>query len=211
MSRIPNYPASLVQISSVEKNQGMVFRRRSTPTAHAAAAASNPGDRVFSGTAADGTPAVVISGTAAPAAGSFDNPVENSLIVPAVIETGVERSWYPSSFRSTVWLPVARPGMVAGEIPRWTPSIYTAAPAGAVVTDRDPLPAGSTVPATDEVVTGSAVGVALPVVAVAGAVVADVVTAGVVVVVAMDTAVVVVVVTAVVGVVAGTAVRVLWT
>lgn len=89
---IPGFRVVPVHGTGAGKNQGMIFRRRSTPTAHAAAAASNPGDWVFAGTAAAGTPAAVISGRIVPAAVSLDNPVENSFIVPAVIETGVERS-----------------------------------------------------------------------------------------------------------------------
>ena len=140
---IPCYPAVPVHgAGSRKKNQGLVFRRRSSAaTAHAAAAASNPGDWVFVAAAPD----AVVAGTAVPPAGSCIRPVENSLVMPAVIVTGVERSWYPSRFRSTVWLPAGRPGMVAGLTPRWTPSMKTDAPAGVVVTDRDPLPAGTTV------------------------------------------------------------------
>jgi hypothetical protein len=110
-----------------------------------------------------------------------------------------------------VWLPGERPETTSGERPRKSPSIYTAAPAGVVVTVKDPVPAGgaAAVPATDAVVVAPAAVVVEP----AAAVVA--VTAVVVpVVVVVVGAVVVVVVTVVVGVtvvVVATAVRVFFT
>jgi hypothetical protein len=104
------------------KNQGMVFRIRSrTTSAPARATTSNPGDRVFAGSAV--SPDAGVAGTVVISTGSGVRPVENEFSAPAVTETGAERSWYPLSFRSTVWLPAARPGMVVGETPRWTPSI----------------------------------------------------------------------------------------
>jgi hypothetical protein len=140
--------------------------------------------------------------------GSGVRPVENEFSAPAVTETGAERSWYPLSFRSTVWLPAARPGIVVGETPRWTPSIETDAPAGVVITESEPVP-GIIVPVDsgEVVVVPAATVVVVP----AADVVADVVASEVVVVVAADVViaavvveaavVVVVVVTVVVGVV----------
>jgi hypothetical protein len=130
-----------------------------------------------------------------------------------VTETGAERSWYPLSFRRTVWLPAARPGIVVGDMPRWTPSIETDAPAGVVVTDNDPLPggtdpttAGEVAAGTEEVATGMAVvGTA---VVVTGTVVTVVVTAAVVVVTVVGTVVVGMVVVGTVVVIAD---RVWWT
>ena len=68
--------------------------------------------------------------------------METSFIVPAVIGTGMEKSWYPSGFRSSVWLPADMPGIVAGLAPRRTPSIRMVAPAGVVVMEREPSVSG---------------------------------------------------------------------
>ena len=58
------------------------------PIAHTTATSPNPGDLVFVAAA----PAVVTAGMPLPPAGSGVNPVEYSFIIPAVIETGVDRS-----------------------------------------------------------------------------------------------------------------------
>jgi hypothetical protein len=187
------------------------FRRYSTAAREMRPTmASNPGDWAFVGTAAGGAAAAVVAGAAVVPRTSGVKPVENWFMVPAVIETGAERSWYPSSFRRSVWLPGERPEKTSGERPRKSPSIYTAAPAGVVVTVRDPVPAGAAaVPATDAVVVAPAAVVVVPEAAVVA------VTAAVVpVVVAVVVAAVVVVVTVVVGVVGevvATAVRVFFT
>lgn len=110
-----------VPVHRAGKNQGLDFQKRSTPAAQMAAAASNPGDRGVAPAA--GAPDSEVDGTDRAPAGRGDKAVAKSLVVPAVIETGAARSWYPSCFRSTVWLPVLRPGMVAGLTPRRTPSI----------------------------------------------------------------------------------------
>jgi hypothetical protein len=81
---------------------------------------------------------------------AFAMPAVYSVVLPAVIETGVERSVYPSSFRSRVCSPGARPGMVAGETPRWTPSMKIETPAGVVVTEREPVFAVSVPPVAAE-------------------------------------------------------------
>lgn len=85
------------------------------------AAVSNPEDRIFARAA--GMPAAVVPGITVPATGSCIMPVENLFMTPAVIITGVERSWYPSGLRRRVWLPADRPGMVARETPHGTSSI----------------------------------------------------------------------------------------
>lgn len=89
-----------------------------TPNAPSARMTANPGDFVV-----------------------FERAVVYSCVWPAVIEIGVERSLYPSSFSRRVWSPGVRPGMVAGQIPLWMPSRKMAAPAGVVITERDPVPA----------------------------------------------------------------------
>ena len=67
------------------------FRRyRIAPSAARPKAASNPGDWAFVAAAVGGA---LAAGTAVAAAGRGVRPVENSFIVPAVIETGAERSW----------------------------------------------------------------------------------------------------------------------
>jgi hypothetical protein len=48
-------------------------------------------------------------------------------------------SAYPSSFRRRVCPPCSSPEIVAGLTPRWMPSIKTVAPAGVVVTEREPV------------------------------------------------------------------------
>ena len=79
-------------------------------------------------------------------------PVVYSVVLPAVIETGVERSVYPSTFMRSVWSPGARPGMIAGETPRCTPSMKIETPAGVVVTEREPVLAVSVLPVAAELV-----------------------------------------------------------
>jgi hypothetical protein len=72
-----------------------------------------------------------------------------------MIETGVERSVYPSSFRRRVWSPGVRPGILAGLTPRWTPSMKIAAPAGVVVTERVPPVAVFVLSAAEDPVAGA--------------------------------------------------------
>jgi hypothetical protein len=73
---------------------------------------------------------------------TFAMAEEYSCVLPAEIVTGVEMSWYPSSFRSSVWVPAGIPGIVAGVTPRWTPSMKINAPAGSVFTEREPSVSG---------------------------------------------------------------------
>jgi hypothetical protein len=70
------------------------FRRyMRAPSAASPKAASNPGDWAFVAAAAGGALAAVVTGTAVAPVVSGVNPVENSFMTPAVIETGAERSW----------------------------------------------------------------------------------------------------------------------
>lgn len=76
-----------------------------------ARANSNPGTMPFFGVFVEFTISVV------PVAAFFTITVEKSCILPAARVTGAEKSWYPSCFRSSVWVPAERPEMVAGKRP----------------------------------------------------------------------------------------------